>query len=277
MAGFAVTPAERLPEWLPFRSPLQGHHPPNPSVKTLPRLVCFLLSPLAVFSAEPPWRELFNGRDLTGWKIVGAHPKAHAAVENGEMVGHMVRGTPEHTFFCTEEKFGDFILEVDAFQTGGFNTGILFRCIDTPAAASVRLHGYQVKIDPSPTRRWTGGIFDDYGKNWLWLQTLEHDERARTAYKFNEWVRFRVEAIGRSLKVWVNGTPTAHLIHDKYTRGYVAFKIHSFAATGNPAQERNLIRFRNVRVITENPASFAQPMDLPARETDPAQKILPKP
>ena len=236
-----------------------------------------LVTALTAGAAGAPWRTLLNGRDLTGWKIVGASPKAYAAVENSEIVGHMVRGTPEHTFFCTEEKFGDFILEVDSFQTGGFNTGILFRCIDAPADATVRLHGYQVKIDPSPTRRWTGGIFDDYGKNWLWLYTLEHDERARTAYKFDEWARIRIEAIGRTLKVWVNGIPTAHLLHDKYTRGYIAFKIHSFGATGDPTQEKNLIHFRNVRLITENPARFAQPMDLPAREADPTQKILPKP
>ncbi len=246
-------------------------------MKTLSSLALLLATVLAVHSAEPPWRPLFNGRDLTGWRIVGSSPKAYAAIENGEMVGHMVRGTPEHTFFCTEEKFGDFILEVDSFQSGGFNTGILFRCVETPANASVRLHGYQVKIDPSPTRRWTGGIFDDYGKNWLWLYTLEHDERARTAYQFNKWVRIRIEAIGGTLKVWVDGIPTTHLVHDKYTRGTIAFKIHSFGATGDPEQEKNLIHFKNVRIITENPARFAQPMDLPIREADPTQKILPKP
>ena len=224
-----------------------------------------LASAVTSFAAEPPWRSLFNGRDLTGWKIVGANPKAYTAVQDGALTGHMVRGTPEHTFFCTEEKFGDFILELELFQTGGFNTGILFRCIDTPATASVRLHGYQVKIDPSPTRRWTGGIFDDYGRNWLWLQTLADDERARTAYRFNEWARFRIEAVGRTLKVWVNGIPTAHLLHDKYPRGNIAFKIHSFPATGDAAQEKNLIRFRNIRILTADLARHAQPMDLPRR------------
>ena len=239
----------------------------------------FSLAALAslAFAAEPPWRELFNGRDLTGWKIVGATPQAATYVAEGALTGHMVRGTPEHTFFCTEEKFADFILEVDCFQVSGFNTGILFRCIDAPPTASVRLHGYQVKIDPSPTRRWTGGIFDDYGKNWLWLQTLAADERARTAYKFNEWSRFRIEAIGREIKIWVNGIPTAHLLHDKYTRGPIAFKIHSFPATGDAAQEKNLIRYKNIRILTENLARFAQPMDLPAREADATQTILPKP
>ena len=246
-------------------------------MKLLPRLLAFVSAAASAFAAEPPWRTLFNGRDLAGWKIVSGRPAARATVEHGELVGHMVRGTPEHTFFCTEEKFGDFILEVECFQTGGFNTGVLFRCVDAPAEATVRLHGYQMKVDPSPTRRWTGGLFEDYGKNWLWLRTLADDERARTAYRFGEWARFRIEAIGRDLKVWVNGIPTAHLVHDKYARGYLAFKIHAFAATGDAEQEKNLIRFRNVRIITENPARHAQPMDLPAREPDPTQTILPKP
>ena len=244
---------------------------------TLRRVLLFLVAATAGFSAEPPWRALFNGRDLNGWKIVSSPPRASATIENGEMVGHMVRGTPEHTFFCTEEKFGDFILELDCFQTGGFNTGVLFRCIDAPADATVRLHGYEAKIDPSPTRRWTGGLFDDYGKNWLWLYTLKDDERARTACRFNEWARICVEAIGRALKVWVNGVATTRLLHDKYSRGYIVLKIHSFPATGDPAQEKNLIHFKNVRIITEAPARFAQPMDLPAREADPTQTILPKP
>lgn len=232
-----------------------------------------------VFAADPtpPWRELFNGRDLTGWKIVGPTPKASAVVENGELVGHMIRGTPEHTFFCTEESFGDFILEVDCYQTGGFNTGVLFRCIETPATAAVRLHGYQMKVDPSPTRQWTGGIFDDYGKNWLWLQTLTANDRGRTAYKFNEWARFRIEAIGGVIKIWVNGIPTAHLLDGKYPRGPIAFKIHSFAAKGDAEQEKNLIRWKNVRILTTDLARYAQPIDLPALPADPTQKVLPKP
>ena len=244
-----------------------------------PRLTLslFFLGSLTAAATEAPWRPLCNGRDLTGWKIVGAQPRAAACVEDGALTGHMVRGKPEHTFFCTEESFGDFILELECFQTGGFNTGILFRCVETPANAAVRLHGYQVKIDPSPTRRWTGGIFDDYGKNWLWLQTLEHDDRARSAYKFNEWARFRIEAVGRTLKVWVNGIPTAHLLHDKYSRGPIALKIHSFPAKGDAAQEKNLIRFRNARILTTDLARHALPMDLPARAADPTQKILPKP
>lgn len=100
---------------------------------------------------------------------------------------------------------------------------------------------------------------------------------ARAAYRFNEWARFRIEAIGRALKVWVNGVPTAHLLHDKYARGPIALKIHSFPANGDAAQEQDLIRYRNVRILTGDLARHAQPIDLPAREADPTQKILPRP
>jgi hypothetical protein len=192
-------------------------------MKTILALWACTAAITAAPAAEPPWRSLFNGRDLTGWKIGSREPKARTWVEDGALVGHMVRGTPEHSFLCTEEKF------------------------------------------------------DGYGRNWLWLQTLEYDERARSACRFNEWAHFRIEAIGRSLKVWVHGLPTAHLGHDKYARGYVALKIHSFSAKGDPEQEKNLIRFRNSRVITDSPARFARPIDLPARTADPSQKILPKP
>ena len=50
-------------------------------MKTLPSVALVLATSLTVFSAEPPWRALFNDRDLTGWKIVGSSPKAYAAVE----------------------------------------------------------------------------------------------------------------------------------------------------------------------------------------------------
>ena len=48
---------------------------------------------LRAFSADPspPWRDLFNGRDLTGWKIVGPATKASARADQGELVGGHAR------------------------------------------------------------------------------------------------------------------------------------------------------------------------------------------
>ena len=163
----------------------------------------------------------------------------------------------EHTFVCTDVKFGDFILEADCKIDGDFNSGILFRAIDMPDVKlpKARLNGYQVKIDPTP-RKWTGGVFEDYGgPSWQSYYNLADDARAREAFKIGEWNKFRVEAIGKSIKVWVNGVTTAYLTHGKYSNGYIALKIH---ALGNkPEPEKVLGHFKNIRIITENSAAYA--------------------
>jgi hypothetical protein len=211
----------------------------------------------------PPWVSLFNGKDLNGWTIKGGNGKAW--VQDGEIVCHQTTNTLEHTFVCTDARFGDFILEADCKIDGDFNSGILFRSIDMPDVKppKARLNGYQVKIDPTP-RKWTGGVFEDYGgSEWQWYYNLADDARAREAFKIGEWNTFRIEAIGKSIKVWVNGVPTANMIHDKYTSGYIALKIH---ALGNkPEQEKVLGHFKNIRIVTENPAAYSQALNLPAK------------
>jgi hypothetical protein len=230
-------------------------------------ILCGCCSGLLTSSAfaqtnPPPWVSLFNGTDLKGWSIKGGNGKAW--VQDGEIVCHQTTSTLEHTFVCTDVKFGDFILEADCKIDGDFNSGILFRAIDMPDVKlpKTRLNGYQVKIDPTP-RKWTGGVFEDYGgPSWQSYYNLADDARAREAFKIGEWNKFRVEAIGKSIKVWVNGVPTANLTHDKYSNGYIALKIH---ALGNkPEPEKVLGHFNNIRIITENSAAYAQPMSLPA-------------
>lgn len=240
-------------------------------MKTRISLVLLLALATSVRGEDPPWRSLFNGQDFTGWNILGG--VGHAWIENGEMRGHMVRGIPEHTLIHTEEKFGDFILELESYQTGGFNSGILFRSPPAPPDAKAPLYGYQVKIDPSPKRLWTGGIFEDFGDSWHWYYTLKNDARARAAFQPNQWVRFRIEAIGSVLKVWVNGVPTANLRHDAHTEGVIALKIHYLRENGKAGAERNTIRFRNIRIITEQPEQYALPMDIPTLGPDPTEEI----
>jgi glucose/arabinose dehydrogenase len=221
---------------------------------------------LNIQAGEPPWVALFNGQDYTNWKIVGPTNFAPATVEDGAMVLRQRRNTAEHTFITSTEKYSDFILEVDAKDDPGFNTGILLRCADAPADAKVRLNGYQVKIDPT-TRAWTGGVFDDYGANWKWLYDLKNDPLARSAFKVGEWSHFRIECFGHSIKIWVNGVPTCHLIDERYTSGYIAFKIHAIA--DDPAAGDKALRLKNIRIITDHPERYLQPIELDARRAPP--------
>jgi hypothetical protein len=208
----------------------------------------------------PNWQPLFNGKDLSGWTIKG--DKGKAWVKDGEIVCQRTANTTEHTFVCTTAKFEDFILESDCKLDGNFHSGFLLRCEDAPKDAKVRLLGYQVKIDPTP-RKWTGGVFEDFGPTWNWMYSLANNAPARDAFKMNEWNHFRMEAIGPSIKVWVNGIPAANLINKKYPSGYIALKIHALPHP-DPALEPVLIHFKNIRILTDNPAKFAQTMDIPA-------------
>ncbi len=229
-------------------------------------VILFQLTSLMAQKDNAPWISLFNGSNLTGWKIVGS--KGNVIIRDGAITCNMVVNTIEHTFICSQEKYTDFILEMDVKTDSIYNTGILIRCVDAQKnvdSTRVRLYGYQIKIDPTP-RRWTGGIFDDYGKTWHWFYSLANDPRAMGAYSIGQWNHFRIEAIGSGIRVWVNGIPTANMINKKYTKGYIAIKIHALG--DKPEQEKIFGQFKNIRIIKKNPEKYLKPMDINAREVN---------
>jgi hypothetical protein len=212
-------------------------------------------------SPNEPWQELFNGKDLKGWKTVGSTGKVFVN-EGGAIECHMTSNTLEHTFATTKKKYKDFILEMDFKKDTEFNSGILFRAVPTPDTASVSLYGYQVKLDPSVSRRWTGGIFDDFGKTWSWIYPLKDDQRAMAAEKLGEWNHIRIEMINNQIKVWINNIPTANITDNKYKEaGHIAFKMHSLG--GKPEQEKWHAQFKNIRIITKNPEKYSRQTNLP--------------
>ena len=237
-------------------------------MKPLTALLSFcaivFFSALAVRAIDDePWQPLFNGSDFAGWKVVALRDPAPAVIEEGGMVLRQRINTVEHTFVTTEKRYGDFILELEVKDDPEFNSGILLRCSDAPTEAAVRLNGYQVKID-NTKRAWTGGVFDDFGNGWKWLYDLKDNAPGREAFKFNEWARFRIECVGPTIRVWVNGVPTCNLIDEKYREGYIAFKIHSLG--NKPKASESAIRFRNIRILTDHLEKNVKPMALEARK-----------
>ena len=206
-----------------------------------------------------PWKSLFNGKNLDGWKMVG--DKGDAFVQDGEIVIRRVNNTKEHTFVTSKKKYSDFILEIDfKMDAPGWSTGVLVRCVDAKAdTAKVRLYGYQIKIDNTP-RNWTGGIFDDFGKTWTWMYDLKQNDPARQAFKTFDWNTFRIEAIGNNMKVWINGVPSTNLINDKYSKGYIALKIHAMGA--DTKDKDVLVHFKNIRIITTNVNLYTQKSEI---------------
>jgi hypothetical protein len=202
----------------------------------------FILMMSAGCQAQAPWKDLFNGKDLSGWKKLNG--EAEYKAEDGMIIGIARTGTP-NTFLATTESYGDFILEFEVLLDERLNSGVQIRSLSLPEYRDGRVHGYQVELDPSE-RSWTGGIYDEARRGWLYH--LEYNKEAKDAFKNGEWNSFRVEAIGHSIRTWVNGEPAANLVDDMTSEGFIALQVHSIHDESLAGAE---VRFRNIRILTE--------------------------
>jgi hypothetical protein len=198
---------------------------------------------LSAFSAQAQWTSLFNGKDLKGWKQLNG--KAKYEVVNGIIVGTAVPKEP-NSFLATEKDYEDFILELEFQADSTMNFGIQFRSESRADYKDGRVHGYQMEIDPSD-RRWSGGIYDE-GRR-LWLYSLEYNPAAGFAYRRAGWNHYRIEAIGKEVRTFVNGVPAAHLVDTMMTRGFIALQVHQVY---RPEDVGKQIKWRNIRIQTQN-------------------------
>ncbi len=206
-------------------------------------------SPLRAQSSA--WRSLFDGKTLAGW--TPCNGSAPYTVEDGAIVGRTVVKSP-NSFLCSTERFGDFILEYEVWVGPDFNSGVQIRSAVDPAVRGGRVHGYQVEVDPSP-RAWSGGLYDESRRGWL--HTLDGKPASQRAFKVNAWNRFRVEAIGPSIRTWVNGVPAANVLDDESPSGILALQVHGI---GNDASKAGqMVRFRNLRIRTTALAAVRTP------------------
>ncbi|MFK7936474.1 MAG: DUF1080 domain-containing protein [Saprospiraceae bacterium] len=196
---------------------------------------------------------LFNGENLDGWETKNG--TAPFTVEDGEIIGTYTSGTP-NTFLCTKENYSDFILTFEGWLGAETNSGVMFRAQSKPDYKDGRVHGYQMEMDPSK-RKWTGGIFDEARRKWLY--NLERNQPAKNAFKLNEWNKYRIEAIGNQLKIWVNDVQTADLIDDVDATGFIGLQVHSCPEELNGRQ----VKFRNIQICTTNLEKYQKAIEQP--------------
>ena len=205
-------------------------------------MLSFVLFTL-LFSAQAQWRNLFNGKDFTGWKILNG--KARYTIKNGEITGTTVFGEP-NTFLATEKDYGDFILEFEFKVDSTMNSGVQFRSESKADYKNGRVHGYQYEIDPSK-RGWSGGIYDEARRDWLYQ--LDLNTPAKTAYKKAQWNKARIECLGNNIRTWLNGIACAYVIDNLSPGGFIALQVHSISKKEDEGKQ---ITWRNLRIQTEN-------------------------
>lgn len=195
-----------------------------------------------------PWATLFDGETLNGWEQKGG--EAHYEVRDGAIVGITMLNTP-NSFLTSNKMYNDFILELNFKVDTSMNSGIQIRSNSFPHYKEGRVHGYQVEIDPSD-RAWSGGIYDESRRGWL--NPMTENPKAQKAFKKNDWNHYRIEAIGDTLKTWVNGIPAAHLVDEKTDSGFIALQVHSIK---EKTQEGTEIIWKDIKIITDSVAKYA--------------------
>ena len=202
---------------------------------------------------------LFDGKTFDGW--IQRNGKAPYVIKDGMIIGTTLKGTP-NSFMCTKKHYSDFVLELDFKVDEGLNSGVQIRSNSFKDYKDGRVHGYQVEIDPSQKayngkkgknlmpdgseapltepRCWTGGIYGEGGTGG-WLYPLVKDVKARKAFKPGKWNHFRIQAIGDSIKTWVNGIPAADLVDDTTKEGFIALQVHSTSS-----KEKHQVAWKNI-------------------------------
>ena len=184
--------------------------------------------------------QLFDGQTLNGWAKHGG--EASYKVEDGCIVGVCKPNTPENTFLCTEKTYGNFILKLDFKADVPGNSGVQFR--SAIREEGDRVFGYQCEIAPgSPD---TARIYDEgrrgHQKGRVWLDNTSDDvlKAALATYKADEWNSLEIQAIGPSIRTWLNGVPVANFYDYVDLSGIFGLQIHAGA--------QGTIRWKNIRI-----------------------------
>lgn len=160
-------------------------------------------------------KSLFNGKDLSGWKI---HGTEKWYVENGEIVCES-GPDKEYGYLATEEKFEDFELTLEFKQEADGNSGVFFRS----SLEGTKVSGWQVEV--APPGHDSGGIYESYGRGWLEQISEEHEGNL----KMGAWNKMKIRVQGDQVTTWLNGTQMVDLKDEKIGKagpGVVALQIH---------------------------------------------------
>ena len=200
----------------------------------------FGLSTVSTVAEAPPgFVPLFNGHNLDGW--IQRNGTATYRVEDGCIVGRTSEGSP-NSFLCTIKEYGDFELRFEVKVDDRLNSGVQIRSKSRGGKPSGRVHGPQVEI---ATNGNAGFIYGE-ALGTGWLSQDRSDPKARAAFKKGQWNSFRVVAVGKSIKTWVNGVPVANLVDNKsgMYKGFIGLQVHAVPRGAGPYE----VRWRNIYI-----------------------------
>jgi len=184
------------------------------------------------------WTPLFNGKDLTGWKV---YPKGTGKwkVEDGVLIGS---GNASH-LFSEKGDYRNFRYRVEAKINDKGNSGQYFRAKFAKAFPP----GYEAQINATHGDKIrSGSLYPDYRDNYTDAEkkkTLIFDQLIQP----DEWFTQEVIAVGNHIVIKLNGKTTVDFVDEKnrHGKGHFAIQQHDPGTT---------IKVRKIEVA-ELPAS----------------------
>jgi hypothetical protein len=217
---------------------------------------------ISVFAAEPGFRSLFNGKDLTGWE---GNPKLWS-VKDGAITG--TTGTdPEtkighNTFLVwTNGDVDDFELRL-SYRIQRGNSGIQYRSkLRAPGAFGPIVGGYQADFEAGTT--YSGILYEELGRGILAQRgqkvlikenagkhqvevtgSVGDSKAIQSKIKNEDWNEYVIIAHGKHLQHFINGQQTVDVTDEHEAKaaksGVLALQIHQGDAM--------VVQFKNIRI-----------------------------
>jgi len=157
---------------------------------------------------------LFNGKDLSGWKINGTEKWF---VENGNLVCES-GPDKQYGYLSTNKTYKNFELTLEFKQEANGNSGVFFRS----SIDGVKISGWQCEV--APLNHHTGGIYESYGRGWL----IQPDSTKEKYLKTGKWNKLKLKVIGDEVTTWLNGHQMIYIKDEKIGagNGFIALQIH---------------------------------------------------
>ena len=214
----------------PVRKAIATSSPkPKIPVFLLVIVAAVLVAGLWIFLKGGGWIELYNGKDLTGWKGDMALWEAQGEA----IVGKPNKDHRPRSYLISQAgTFSDFVLEADfALTNGGANSGITFRAkiIDEEKSS---LRGYQAEISGNGT----GSIYDEGGRGMYFKPLISHAINVKP----NVWNHYRITAQGLHMTLEVNGVVIGDYTEDDQEKKLLEGVIG--------LETSDNIRFKNIRI-----------------------------
>lgn len=219
---------------------------------------------LAEDIAEPGFKSLFNGKDLSNW----AGRTNHWSVEDGAITGITTKENPAkgNNFLILQQDgtnaiHGDIEVRFSyKFSSDSGNSGLQYRSKDR---GNFVVNGYQGDFEVGTT--YSGILYEEGGRGILAergqkvvlrdeegklkkeiVGKVNDSKKIQDSIRKNDWNEYVIIAKGNHLQHFINGMQTIDVVDEQESKaakeGIIAFQIHA----GPPMK----IQYKNVRLKT---------------------------